>query len=360
MQLSLPKIFLGLAVVGVAVLAGNNRANAQDPVHGVPSFSYDYPSLSLHQMILGSTCLSLPSAGLDLDCNPAFLANEEKHDLRLNLAFNDQVKKVNEYRLKLDQNDTSGIINSVLGSREPVVARATSAIWYQQDWWAIGYVPVRGGFATRSTNPAYPRLAAHVYHESDLFGKAGFIASEDKNLEVGVQLRYVEREFFRKEFDLFDALSDPTQLQIEKQKILYAEPGINYSFDSSWSSAISMALTQMPIIQSGYQSPFLPVLDMGFRTTPPFAGGKLTTTTHFNNRPDRADILSRFMWGAQYELTDLAAFSLSLGKSEMGIGIDGNLDSVVLGLGYKVEEVDPDSWQSSRISTVLFEAGLVF
>lgn len=351
---------LAICVSVILALAATAYAGADESARGLPDFHAAYPSLGVHQFVLGQNCLSLPATSLELDCNPAFLANEEKHQFRLNLAFNDQVKKVNDYRIKLENGDSVGIVNSVLDQHDPIVARATSALWYQDDWWAIGYVPFRGGFASLVRNPAYPEISAHIYKESELFGKAGFLASDDRDLQVGIQLRYVEREFFKRSFDLLDALSDPSALKIESQKMLFVEPGLNYTFDHEWSTAVSLALTQLRVLQSGFDSQPQPILDIGFSTAPPFASGKLVTTTHYTTRTDLPDIFSRFSWGAVYELSEIAAISASLGKTEAGIGVNGHFDSVVLGIGYKTEQISPDQWQSSRISTVLCEAGLVF
>jgi hypothetical protein len=342
----------------IALLAPGARA--EDHVSGIPNFHADYPSLSIQQYLLGNTCLSLQGSPLELSCNPAFLANEKKHQVRLNLAFNDHVLQVNEYRERLATGDQTSIVNKILDKREPVVARATSAAWYQRDFWAMGYVPFRGGFATLVQNDSYPRISAHIYKESELFGKVGFAPEFDKNLQVGLQVRYIDRVFFRKEFDLLDALADPSQLRIESQKIIYVEPGLSYSFDAAWASAVSATVTQLPVMQQGYASTFTPILDVGFSTAPPFAGSKLRTSTHYNSNAEQSDLFSRFRWGAIYDLDDIGSVTLSLGKSLAGIGVSGHYDSVTLGLGYKTEDISPDQWQSIRVSTVLFEGGLVF
>lgn len=329
-------------------------------VQGLPNFSSEYPRTTINDFILGPVCLSLTGGPLDLSCNPAFLATETKRQFRMIGAANDHVAQLNDYRMKLRDDDATGIVNATLERREPRIARASSLIWYQRDWWALGFSPFRGGLATSVRNPAYPEMAAHVYSENEVFGKAGFIHADDPNLNIGLQLRFLQRDFFRREFALLDAVGNPALLKVEKQRILFLEPGLSYAFDSAWSSSISAALTQLPIIHDGDSPEFKPVIDIGFSTSPPFFGRRLRTSTHYNGSPDQSDIFARFRWGAVYDFDENASVSAMLGKSDFGVGASGRIDSVVVGLGWKSEEIKPDPWQNVRISTVIFEAGLVF
>lgn len=355
MRLNVQVFFILLVLIFASGVAW-----AEESLPGLPDFRREIPSLTLQQYILGPVCLSLPASSLDLDCNPAFLARSEKRQVRLGLTANDRVGEVNDYRTKLVDNDAEGIVNKVLGQREALVARATTAAWYQRDWWAIGYVPFRGGFASNVRNPAYPTVAADIFKESEIFAKAGLLATADQNLEVGLQLRYVDRQFLRRQFDFLDVYGNPSQLQIQSQKVLYLEPGMSYSFDTDWESAISAALTQGAVYQSGDKGSATPMLDLGFRTAPPFAGRRLQTSTHYTDHPGMADLFSRFRWGAIYDFDGFAAISLSLGKGLAGVGVTGHIDSVIAGVGWKTEEVAPDQWQSTRVSTLMFELGAVF
>jgi len=360
MRLMRDWLFIWSFLLAAWLVACSRPARAQEAIAGLPDFRREVPSLGLEQYILGPVCLSLPSSRLNLDCNPAFLAREEKRQLRLGLTANDRVGEVNDYRTRLDASDTEGIINKVLGQREALVARATSAVWYQRGWWAIGWVPFRGGFASNVRNPAYPTVAASIFKESEFFGQAGFLVPAEPAMEVGLQLRYVDRQFFHGRFDFLDVYGNPKQLQIDGQKAFYVEPGLSYSFDTTWESAISATLTQGAVYQSGYANRFMPMLDLGFRTAPAFLGGHLRTSTHYSDNPVFPDLFSRFRWGAIYEFDDLAAISLSLGKGLAGIGVTGHIDSVVVGLGWKTEEITPDQWQATHVSTLMFEAGAVF
>lgn len=347
-----------IIVVGSVLLGVPETSRAQ--LQGLPQFTSEYPRTTLNDFVIGPVCLSLAAGPLDLSCNPAFLATEDKRQFRIGVTANDHVSQLNSHRLRLMGNDGGAIVNATLDDREPMVARATTSIWYQREWWAVGVSPFRGGFASSSRNPAYPEVAAYVFSESEIFGKAGFIHNDDPNLHIGIQLRYVQRQFFRREFDLLDAFGNPSLLKIEKQRVLYAEPGVSYAFDSGWASSLSATLTQLPLAQDGDGLEFKPAIDIGFSTAPPFFGRKLRTSTHYSGGSGQADLLARFKWAAIYDFDEIASVSALIGKNDIGIGGNGRIDSVILGLGWKSEELKPDRWETVRVSTFLFEAGLVF
>lgn len=350
----------GFVFLLALVLIGISSESRASTIQGLPNFSSEFPQTTINDFVLGPVCLSLSGGPLDLSCNPAFLATEEKRQFRMLGAANDHVAQINDYRKKLRDDDASGIVNATLDRREPKVARASSLLWYQRDWWALGFSPFRGGLATSARNPAYPEVAAHVYSEHEVFGKVGFVHRDEPNLNFGFQLRYVQRDFFRREFDLLDAFGNPSLLKVERQNLLFLEPGVSYAFDSTWSSAVSAAITQLPILHDGDSFEFKPVVDVGFSTAPPFFGRRLRTSTHYNGSPDQPDILARFRWGAIYDFDKVASISAMLGKSDFGVGANGRIDSVVVGLGWKSEEIKPDRWQSVRVSTLIVEAGLAF
>ena len=334
-------------------------AQADTNLRGIPNFQLEHPSNSLPEFILGPTCLSLMAGPMDLDCNPAFLASEKKRQFRADLSFNDKVKQVNEYREKVESGDSAGIADSILGNRDPNIAQATTSLWYQRDWFAVGYIPLRAGLATLVQNQAYPDISADVYKESEVFAKAGYQFPDDKHVRIGLQARYVQRDYFYKEFAAFDAASDPSLLAIEHQKILFLEPGVSYLFDGDWASALSGSVTNLPIYAEG-STPFQPVVDIGFSTTPPFADGKFRTTTHITENPAIQDFFQMFRWGAIYDFETHASVSMSIAKDEFGVGVNGHIESLVLGVGYKTQQISSSDWDSSQVSTYLFEAGLVF
>ena len=357
----LRSISIAIALLAQPIVGATFAPNAwADPnIRGIPDFQLEHPSNSLPEFILGPTCLSMVAGPMDLDCNPAFLATEKKRQFRADVSFNDKVKQVNDYREKVESGDSAGIADSILGNRDPNIAQASTALWYQRDWLAVGYVPIRAGLATLVQNQAYPDISADVYKESEFFAKAGYQLPDDPHVKVGLQARYVQRDYFYKEFAAFDAASDPSIIAVQQQKILFLEPGVSYVFDGDWASAISGTVTNLPIYAEG-STPFEPVFDVGFSTTPPFADGKFRTSTHITENPEIQDFFKIFRWGAIYDFDTHASVSMSIAKDEFGVGVNGHIESLVLGVGYKTQQISSSDWDSSQVSTYLFEAGLVF
>jgi hypothetical protein len=335
------------------------EARAQSALYGVPNYQLMRPSNTLTEMILGSTCISMPGSPLELSCNPAFLAAEEKRVFRLNVAGNDRLTKVNKYRGLLQNDDTIGIVDGLLQEKEPLLANATLSAWYQRNWWAVGVAPLRAGYASFYRNSAYPEISGSVFAEKEVFAKAGFKLPSDPNIRLGLQARYLHRDFFRRKFALLDAVTDNNLIRIEKQQVLYLEPGMSYAFNEKASNSISAMISNLAVYQSGSYQPVRPVFDIGFSSAPDFADGRLKTSTHFSNNPDIVDPFALFRAGAIYDFDDLSV-SVSFAKLDMGIGVSGHIDSLVLGLGYRTEEIAKDQWQNIQVSSWLFELGLQF
>jgi hypothetical protein len=343
----------------VVSFLGADKAQAQSALYGVPNYQLMRPTNTLQEMVLGSTCISMPSSPLELSCNPAFLAAEQKRIFRINAAGNDRVAKINKYRGLLDNDDTIGIVDGLLQEKEPLVANATLSAWYQRDWWALGVAPLRAGYASFYRNSAYPEISGSVFAEKEVFAKAGMKLESDPNIRLGLQARYLQRDFFRRKFALLDAVTDNSLVRIEKQQVLYLEPGMSYAFNEKGTNSISAMISNLAVYQSGSYQPVRPVFDIGFSSAPDFANGRLKTSTHFSNNPDIVDPFALFRAGAVYDFNDVSV-SVSFGKLDMGVGVSGHIDSLVLGLGYRTEEISKDEWQKIQVASWLFEVGLTF
>ena len=353
---SLLLFVLSIAMIGQLAVS---QAKA-DGLYGIPDFQTMHPGNTLQDMVLGSSCISMPSSPLELSCNPAMLAVETKRQVRFDVSANDKVGTVYNYSRYLGNNDTIGLVNGLLSEKEPLIANAATSAWYQRDNWAIGATPLRAGYASYYRNDAYPELAGSVYAEKEVFAKYGYQLPSDPALRLGVQTRYVERDYFNKSFDLLDAAIDNSVIAANHEKVLYVEPGVSYALNEKGSYLLSAMMSNLSVYRTGDVQSVRPVFDIGLMEAPEFAGGRLKTSTHFSNNPDVANPWELFSQGVIYDFEKYVSLSGSLGAKTAGIGIQGHIDSLVLGLGYKSEQVDLDQWQTVRISTWLFETGLKF
>lgn len=341
------------------LLAAPIAARGEEPLH-IPNFYYDPASSSLENLVLGRNCFSLAGGPMGLSCNPAFLASEEKSQLRINMNFDDGAKKVIDYTDRIHAGDEYGLINKVANQRRPIVGRAAGDIWYQNDWWSIKWTPLRAAAALRSRNPAEPEISTHLLRESEWMGQAGFFLAEDVNVQVGFQLRYVQREFLRQRFITTDAMSNPKILEISDGKAVYFEPGISWGFENAWNPRLSAMVSNVEAWRAGDLANDKTVVDVGLSTTPEFWSNKVSSSVHYTSRSDIDRVVDRFSLGANVIFSERFSVQMGIGALTQAIGAMGRLDSLVVGLGYKMEDVAPESWKTDRMKQVLFEFGLAF
>lgn len=336
-----------------------SRAQA-GPVPGIPNLFYDNPSLTLHHAVLGQACYSIHSGPLDLDCNPAFMAGERRQIFRLNIVANDKAGTVNTYRERLNDGSGPNIVGELTNEHDPVIAKAAGSAWYQYENWAFGVVPLRVGYAALSRNSAYPEISANVFKDLEVFGQAGWFVTDDRRFRFGLKGRYIHRDYVYQNFALFDALSNPALVSIRRLDVVYLDPGIVYTWDAAWEPTFSANVTNLPLFQNGATLPFRPSYEMGFSSKFFLFDHTFVSTTHFSGRPDIHDFFQRFTYSGFFEFEPHFNFTFSLGKNLFAAGVRGNLDSVILGIAYKTEQVSPDAWRSAQVSSIMFEAGLVF
>ena len=344
-------------VIPILLCFWNAWAAAAAPA--VPNLFNDAPSLTVPQIVLGRSCYSLRASYLDLDCNPAFLAGEEKILFRANIVGNDRLNLVNNYRKQLNNDDTVGVAESLLQQNSQVIAKAASSFWYQHEWWAIGLVPVRAGVAYLRRNPAYPEISVNAYKELELFGKVGLFSSEDENLRVGLQTRYVNRDYIYQRFYALDAVTDPTLVKLRHQSALYLEPAMAYSWNAEWKPEVSWTVANLAVAQEGDHLPMQPIFDIGFSSNFLEIEG-FRSTTHYAYNKNNPDMITALTWSGVYDYEDLFSTYLTLGKSLFGLGAEARWYALTFGVCYRTEQVLVDRWVAHTISSFTFDLGLVF
>jgi hypothetical protein len=339
---------------------GSNALAMKSDVEGTPNLFKDDPSLTIGHSVLGRACYSMQASYLDIDCNPAFLANQNKQIFRINLYGNDALGPLNKSYNEIKDHDRVSVAERLLNEKSMVIAKASSAIWYQQDWWAIGYVPVRAGAAYMSRNPSYPEEAVHAYKEYELFSKIGLFVSDNHNFQVGFQTRYLHRDYIYQKFYAFDALTDPNVIKIRHQTSFFLEPGLTYSWESEWQPMFAATVTNTPIYVEGDHLPFQPIIDMGVSARFPTWTQFRSSLHYTSGRPGYTELYQRFSWSGVYDFNDVASTYITLGTNQFGLGIDGHWGPIVTGLSYKTEKITLDNWTTTTVSRFTLELGLTF
>jgi hypothetical protein len=297
---------------------------------------------------------------MGLSCNPAALADENRSQLRMNLVFDDNFKDTVDSAREVDKKDKAELLDIIFEHRDTLVTNARAGLWYQNDWWAVSLTPVRAGLITKTTNPAYPQVDAIAVKETELLFRGGLYLENDSNFRVGLDARFVNREFVDKKFDLTEATSNPDIIEIQEGRQFYLEPAFIYGFDSAWKSELSVAVTNWAAYSSGTKPEGRTIFDIGLASVPDFIDGKFRSTVHFTTVPGIEDWADRLRWSGIFEFSDMLSSSFTLAGHEQGLGFLGRLDSVVLGAGVKNEKIKTSSGPSEDVHSLIFELGLVF
>ncbi len=277
----------------------------------------------------------------------------------MNLIANDRLNTVNDYRKQLQKEDSASVAESLLNQNSQFIAKAASSVWYQRGWWAVGIVPLRAGIAYLRRNPAYPDISVHAFKETELFGKVGLYSSEDERLRFGLQTRYLHREFVYQRFDALDAATNPDLVKVEKQRAMYIEPGIVYSWKSDWEPEFSLMLSNIAVYLHGAHMPTPPLIDVGFSSNV-FMFKNLRSTIHYTYNRDTIDFLHGLSWSGSYEYDELFSTQLSLAAGQFAIGTEWRVYALTLGVAYRDERMVVDRWTSHHVSSFTFELGLAF
>lgn len=345
-------------LLSVVTVLASSPSHAQYSA-SVPNLFNDNPSLTVPHMVLGRSCFSLQASKMDLNCNPAFMANEQKQQLRVNIIGNDRIRKMNDYRVMIDDKNEVGVADDLLAQRTPIVAKGAASAWYQNEWWAIGYVPIRTGVAYSVANPTFPRISVLGFRESEFFGKVGLLSSSNKRFAVGLQARYVKRDYIYQQFDAFEAFDNNNIIAINQHNILFLEPGFTYSWESSWNPTLAWSINNVALVHTGDPVYSEPLYDVGLSSN---VGGwqDLRSAIHMTAGSRYKTFLHRFSWANTLNFDDVASTYLTMGMDQFALGFQGHFTLFTTGIGYKNEQISTNRWTSYNVSTYLFELGLVF
>lgn len=343
----------------LSFLTATQFARANVSLH-FPNLLYDTTVYSMDEFILGRNCFSIPSSTMGLSCNPAALADEEKEGLHTHLLATDSMSEVIRYAELLRDDDTLGVVRRSLEKDGPIYSQAAWPIWYQREWWAVAVTPARIGVASDVRNPVIPEMNIHASLETEVVAKLGLFSSADHNLKVGSSLRYVDAKILRDYFEVLAASIGSHDFEIQESKAVFIEPGLSYTFDSSWDATVSAVVTHIPVYEYGEDLPVSPALELGYLTVPDFLNKKFKSSVHLTTRRDVKYMEDRVSWGGRFDFSRQLALSFVLSTREQGIGLQGHIDSVVLGIGYKSQDLYFNGYEIERVSTALFQLGLQF
>jgi len=328
---------------------------------GIYNSFYNNGAFTVEEKILGRSCYSLNSSSLGYNCNPAFLADDDKNNLRLNILTDPAVKDVMDYRANLRNHDYLGLIQKLdNNTKKLLVSSASSNIWYQYDWWSLSYTPLRTHVFNYVRNPALTEITSHISLEREVMFRTAGVFTEHPNFRIGSNLRYVSADFVRQQFRIIDVIANPQIIEILHQETLYFEPGMAYSFHGKSSPTLSATLTDLALFKKGDSKDTNLAVELGFMTHFYPFDNHFRSSLHFTSRSDLNNFSERLRWSGIYDFSSDYSFNFTLNATEYGIGFLGRWNSLTFGIGHLSQKLNFKGQSLAWNSSLIGELGLSF
>jgi hypothetical protein len=102
------------------------------------------------------------------------------------------------------------------------------------------------------SNKAYPYVNLEALFDSSLQLQYAFQGTFDSWMfSVGLTGRSVDRTIVSDEFALLDIAGDPSLLDVEKQRLLFLQPGFVFAYDNTWKPRFSLHATNLRVYNNG-------------------------------------------------------------------------------------------------------------
>jgi hypothetical protein len=334
--------------------------SAQSFALATPNFFYDSSINSVEQYILSRSCYSLTSSKYSTSCSPSHNTSPNQKRLHLNILATDSISEVLEYSEHLQNEDGVAAVEQALNSNEVIMSSAALAIDYSADYWGLFFVPTRMHLATKVENPALPEIAMHASVEKELGARLFLKSKAIGGLSYGVTLRGTETTFIRENFDFLSAAIDSDSIEVQKGFVVQAEPSAAYRIATKWSPTLTATVSNLKILESGDKIPTNTVTDVGISVTPNFLNERLEATIHYTGRDDIQYWKRNYSFGARYIVTETLNLLFSYSSVDIAIGLQGNIDSLLFGVGYKSINYNFSEFNLETVDSVVLSLGLGF
>ena len=341
------------------VMFAKDTVKAEVPP-GFPNLFYENNFASVENFVLRRTCFSLPSSAIGYECNPSFLA--ENIDSQLNISFltTNSIKKVLEYGEQTQDKNSTELIRKGLAEEEPLIGQSALNIWYRHNWWELTITPARLGIATDVRNAALPEMTTFAALEREISWKFGFMPSSSPHWKLGGRLRYVDAKFFVDQFEILSASVGLEEFEIKQGQALYFEPSLSYFFESTWHPILTLNVSDVALSKSNDEIQTSPLYELGYTTPPDFLNGRLTTALQVTLGDDLGALQDRVKWGGVLRIYKATRASFSFSNRHFALGVEGAIDSLILGLGYRNSEIDFGGYSFETEEQWLLRCGLTF
>lgn len=342
-------------LVGIgAILLSAFAAHAVE----VPRYmSYGSSSFATHA--LGFTCFSFDVGADVLPCNPAYIAKERKKQFKATGFFGNNVSYGQQVVDLLKGQADQGTVQKLFGQKESSELEANAEAGFLMETFAISYSPARINYYTLFRNQSLPQMT--VFASKEESAKMQLASYIENNFYLGLQMRYVHRQFIANEFFLTDALAEngKDMFQSQEQNFLYFEPSILFSpEDVSYKPEISMSLVNMGFYDKKYEEyPSSPQFHLSGTVQPEVPVGHFGVGADLFWDQSVKGALEPITLGAFYRFGVLKLLG-NLAENSNGFGFQVIYENFNLGLTYSYRQIKDEIGDTYSYRRVYMQLGL--
>lgn len=341
-------------LIGALILLAQASALAVE----VPRYmSYGSSSFASHG--LGYTCFAFDVGADVLPCNPAFMAKERKRVFKSNVFFGNNVSYAQEVVDLVKGNADQGTVKKLFEERESSELEANVEAGFLAETFAISYSPARINYYTLFRNQALPEVT--VFASQEEATKLQLASYIEKNMYLGLQMRYVHRKFIASNFFLTDALAENGKdlFRSQEQNILYFEPSFLYSRnDIAYLPEVSLSLVNLGLYDEKFEEyPSSPQVHLSGSIQPVVAYGNLGLGGDIFWDQSVKSALEPLTLGAFYRFGVLKLFG-SLAEHNNGVGFQVIYENFNLGLTYSYRQIKDALGEQFSYRRVYMQLGI--
>jgi hypothetical protein len=324
----------------------------------VPRYmSYGSSSFTTHA--IGNTCYAFDIGADVLPCNPAYMAKERKKIFKANGFFGNSVSYAQQVVDLLKGDADQGTVQKLFGQKESSELEANAEAGFLMETFALSYSPARLNYYTLFRNQSLPEMT--VFASKEDATKIQIASYIENNFYLGLQLRYVHRQFIANSFFLTDALAENGKdlFQPKEQNLLYVEPSILYSLeDVKYQPEFSFSMVNFGFYDKKYDEyPSSPQFHLSGSAKIDVSYGKLGLGGDFFWDQSVTSTLEPFTLGGYYQFGVLKLLA-NIAENSNGLGFQVIYENFNLGLTYSYRQLKDELGDSYSYRRVYMQLGI--
>jgi hypothetical protein len=308
---------------------------------------------------LGDACYSMDVYAGGLPCNPAFVGRPQKGEFNSHIFFGNDVTYFDDIKSILNNEADVATVHRVANNNRGAEFEADLEAGYIKEKFAMSVSPSRLNYYSLIRDPVLPEISLYASQEQVL--RLQFASEINKDLDVGVQVRGVQRRFILSEFFIPEAMVEGGSnevTRINEQKIVYLEPGMVWAPEGEYlSPQFSATVTQLGYVDRKYDGlSTSPEGQIGGSIRPAIDTGSLELGTQVTLSPQYQRWTELVRLAGSYKL-GIARYSGSFNENQFDLAVDLKFKGAHGGVVMDYRKSDEFASGLADVRTFYFELG---